>query len=167
MRGFGMILIEPFVHWIHLMAATVWVGGMLFTAIVFAPVARKEIPPQIRGPLFNKVGKRFSKVGWIALTLLVSTGFYKIVSGWESWETFLSPYGTILAAKIFLVLIVALLSILHDFLWGPRLAKFSLSEMDSYEFKRTLSRLTFWARVNVFLVVLILFLAAYLRMNPF
>ena len=149
------------------MAAVIWAGGMVFTAIVLAPIARKEVPPQIRGPLFNKIGKRFSRVGWIALILLIATGTYKIISGWESWENFLSPYGIVLAVKILIVIIVIILSLIHDLIWGPRLAAFSSADMGSDGFKTTLSKLTFWARVNVFLVILILFLAAWLRMNPF
>jgi putative copper resistance protein D len=111
--------------WLHVIAATAWVGGMLFLVVVVVPVLRR---PEIREhapAVFHATGVRFRLVGWIALGTLVTTGtfnllyrgftFGQIVSG----EVFQGHWGTTLATKLTLVAIILVMSAVHDFWVGP------------------------------------------------
>ena len=50
---------------LHLLAAVVWIGGLLFIAII-APTLRKVEPAELRNELFRQIGERFRLVGWTA-----------------------------------------------------------------------------------------------------
>ena len=108
----------------HLVGAMVWVGGMLFLALVVVPVAR-QLPPAERAALFDKVGRRFRAVGWACVALLIATGlvnsWYRGVrwDGVASGGLFGSEFGRVLAAKLALVAVMLVLSAIHDFVLGP------------------------------------------------
>ena len=100
-------------RWLHVVSAIVWIGGMLFLALVLVPVTRRE-DPALRTRLFHAVGVRFRTVGWIALGLLVATGLGNL------W---LNPYLWTLPRfrlKLGLVVGALLLAVVHDFILGPR-----------------------------------------------
>src|SRR6476620_11404806 len=59
---------------IHVLAALLWLGGMLFLGVVGAPVLRAIEPPALRQRLFSELGRRFRAVGWVAVATLVATG---------------------------------------------------------------------------------------------
>ena len=59
---------------LHVLAAMLWLGGMLFLAAVGAPVLRQVEPPALRAQLFRTLGQQFRTVGWIAILTLVVTG---------------------------------------------------------------------------------------------
>lgn len=158
--------LDVFVHWLHLMAAIIWVGGTLFAAFVLTPIVREDLPPQVRYPLFKKIGQRFSRIGWAAITVLILTGAYKLSLVWSDTEIFKSTFGLMLSIKLTLILAMAVLSFLHDFVWGPRLSDQG-GQMSPEEYRKIVSRLSFWARINVVLVIAIVFMGAMIRMNPF
>lgn len=139
---------------------------MIFASLILMPVAREELSPQVRFPLFKKIGVRFRWVSWISLLVLIGTGTYKVfaVAGTLDWMH--SPLGIALLIKFLLVFLMALLSFLHDFVWGLRITALAASPQ-SREYQSTLFHLAFWARVNLVLGTLIVFVAAFIRMNPF
>ncbi|HXF82046.1 MAG TPA: CopD family protein, partial [bacterium] len=109
---------------LHLVAATVWVGGLLFLALVAVPVAR-GLPPGERASLIAALGRRFLPVAWAALAALVVTGFINLGYRGVTWESaasghlFAGSFGRILAVKLVLVVAALTLSALHDFVLGP------------------------------------------------
>ena len=161
-----MLWIDIAVHWLHLMAAAVWAGGMIFAGFVLTPVARRDLPPNVRYPLFKAVGERFAVLGRGALTVLFATGIYKLSQVWNADHFWTSNLGRVISVKLCLVFTMLLLSALHDFVWGPQLAKLA-GRTEAPEYKLTLSRLSFWSGVNMALVITIVFLSATIRMNPF
>ncbi len=161
-----MLWFDVIVHWLHLMAAAIWVGGMIFTGYVLMPVARKELPPPVRHPFFKAVGSRFAVLGNGALLTLVATGTYKLSLIWNSDGFWSSLAGRVIAVKLALVAAMLALTVLHNFVWGPRMMQMA-ARADQPEFKALSLRLAFWSRVNVALVVAIMFLGAFLRINPF
>lgn len=101
-------------RWLHLLAAITWIGGMLFIALVLVPVVRRLPDERLRAPLVQDIGYRFRTVGWIALGVLVVTG---LVNLW--FAPFLlssQPFHL----KLGLVALALGLSVLHDFVLGPR-----------------------------------------------
>ena len=161
-----MLWMDILVHCLHLLAAAVWAGGMIFAGFVLTPVARRDLPPQIRHPLYKAVGKRFAVIGGAALATLIATGIYKLFQIRNADHFWTSHSGRAMSVKLFLVFTMLCLSALHKFVWGPRLAKLS-GRTDAPEYELTLSRLAFWSRVNVAIVIMIVFLGAIIRMNPF
>jgi uncharacterized membrane protein len=59
---------------IHVLAAMLWLGGLLFLAAVGAPVLRRVEPASLRAELFERLGTQFRNVGWVAIAVLVVTG---------------------------------------------------------------------------------------------
>ena len=102
------------VRWLHVVAATTWIGGMLFIALVLVPTARRLEDPALRARLIHETGLRFRTVGWIALGVLVVTGLLNL---WIHPALLSSPR---LHWKVGLVIVALTLSAFHDFILGPR-----------------------------------------------
>ena len=58
---------------VYILSAVVWVGGMLFLALVAVPVARRQ-PAAERSALIGALDRRFRVVGWVCIALLLVTG---------------------------------------------------------------------------------------------
>ena len=111
---------------VHVLAAMLWLGGMLFLGAVGAPVLRGVEPPSLRAALFARLGLRFRTVGWAAIGVLVVTGlvnlhFAGVWRGgrWHDPALWSSPYGHTLAVKLAAVLAMIAISAVHDFVHGP------------------------------------------------
>lgn len=159
-----MIWAEALIHWLHLLAAIIWLGGMIFTAFLLNPILRARLAPEVRLPLIRAVGLRFKYVEWICLGVLLATGLEKLrqMGSWEA--AFEGSYGRILTVKLWGVAGMLVLSFLHTFLWGPRLAALPPGSPGQAALTR---RLVLWARVNLALGLGVVLCAALLRMNPF
>lgn len=112
--------------WLHIVAAALWVGGMLFLVLVLLPAVRRGEGPERTAALVQKVGRRYRDVGWGALGVLAVTGTVNVALrgvGWaDLWEgAFWSgAFGRVLAVKLVLVGITLALSLIHDLVVGPR-----------------------------------------------
>lgn len=111
---------------LHVLAALYWLGGMWFLALVAAPVLRRDLAPEQRALVFQKVGHRFRFQGWLALAVLLVTGVANMqLRGWLRPEVmgeagfWASPLGHALAGKLGMVLVMFALAGIHDFLLGP------------------------------------------------
>jgi copper resistance protein D len=160
---------------VHIVAAIVWVGGMLFLPLVLVPVVRRE-EPRLRAALMSAVGHRFRTVGWVAIVTLLVTGVWNLRNRRLPWETILSgdlfsgTWGRILAVKLALVAVVLALSVVHDFVLGPRSTRLA-QQRDAAGAVQRAERLRRWAswlgRMNALLALAIVFLAvALLRGLP-
>jgi putative copper resistance protein D len=147
----------PFFYWLsvtlHVLAAFVWLGGMLFLGAVGAPVLRGVEPPELRQRLFQLLGERFRTVGWLMIALLVLTGLanmhYRGLLRWEGvlgsaafWRTGL---GTSLAWKLATVAFMLVASAVHDFALGPRAGRATAGSPEALHLRRRAAML---ARVN-------------------
>jgi uncharacterized membrane protein len=137
-------------RFLHVLAALVWIGGMLFVALVLVPVVRAQADPALRARLFHHVGVRFRAVGWAALLLLLATGLANL------W---MRPYLLTLTRfqwKLGLVVLALALAAAHDFVLGPRAGA-----------PRADPRLRAWAswlaRANVVVVLIVVILGLALR----
>ncbi len=113
---------------IHVLAAMLWLGGMFFLGVVGAPVLRSIEPAPLRQRLFQELGSRFRRIGWLAIAVLVVTGVLNLYfHGWLHWDGVLrsgtfwrSSVGRALAAKLIAVALMISISAIHDFVHGPR-----------------------------------------------
>ena len=151
---------------VHLVSAVVWVGGMLFLALVVVPATR-SLPALERGRLIGAIGRRFRTVGWICIGLLAVTGTinagYRGVT-WEQVATgnlLASPFGQLLGVKLLLVALMVGISAVHDFVLGPAATRIvERGHPKAMERAETLRRGASWlGRINTFLGLLVLALA--------
>jgi putative copper export protein/methionine-rich copper-binding protein CopC len=102
----------------HLVAAAIWLGGLLLLALVLWQARRLEAPPAIMA--LRRLVARFSAIATVAIFALTVTGvfssFVQLRSFDQLWST---TYGWVLLAKVALVgatLALALLN--HRFVGG-------------------------------------------------
>lgn len=153
---------------IHIIASITWLGGMLFLVMVMVPLTRREIDsPAEAARLLGQVGRKFRPVAWASIVLLVATGLYIATDQWRvsasdffNGETY---FLKVLQAKVGVVLIVIGLSIIHDFILGPRVTRqleaLRQGGAPSATLRKSRRMLLILARVNMLLVLVILGLA--------
>lgn len=152
---------------VHVLAAFVWVGGMLFLGIVGAPVLRGVEPPALRQELFQRLGIRFRLVGWVAIAVLVITGIINLhYRGWLRWDGVLAEpafwrttTGHALGAKLVAVTLMIVLSAVHDFAIGPAAGRAAAGSPRALELRR---RAALFARINAVLAILVVVAAVLL-----
>jgi uncharacterized membrane protein len=135
---------------LHVLAAVVWIGGMLFLGMVITPVLRGR-PPGERAALLHIVGRRFLKIGWTALAILLVTG----PTMWALLDFRLTP---VLITKLVLVAVILMLSLLHDFSLGPRLVAEMQKGGEGNETLRLRRRVALLARLNTLCAIVVLIL---------
>jgi uncharacterized membrane protein len=101
---------------VHLLAATVWVGGS--TALVFVGVpAIRTLEGEPRGRAMKELGLRWRPLGYGALLVAALTGVALAARDWENTASF----QIVLWVKVALAVCLAVVSYLHNFVLGPRL----------------------------------------------
>lgn len=78
--------------WVHILAATVWIGGMLFLVLVIVPWLRRggRADPAL---FLRETGERFRNVGWTCFGLLLVTGTFTFGSAASVCRTSFVPNG--------------------------------------------------------------------------
>jgi len=100
---------------VHLLAATVWVGGS--TALIFVGVpAIRTLEGEPRGRAMKELGLRWRPIGYGALLVAAVTGVVLAADDWQSTTSFKAVLAV--KAAVFVALLVA--SYLHNFVYGPR-----------------------------------------------
>lgn len=154
--------------YLHIVAAAVWVGGLLFLALVAVPAAR-QLPPPDRARVTALLGRRFLPLAWGALGVLIVTGVINAAYRGVTWEGIVTgrliagPFGRVLVAKLILVAVTLGLSALHDFRIGPaarRLAQRGRADAPGVlRLRRAATRI---GRLNAVLALIIVALAVLL-----
>lgn len=154
---------------LHILAAIVWVGGMLFLALVLGPLSRAW-PEAERARLFQAVGRRFRPIGWTAAAVLVVTGLGQVWLRTAGGIALPTPqFGWLLAVKLLLVGLLLGGQALHDFVWGPQQTALgaSLQKQPDGALARRYARLRhrtrLVARLTTFLALAVVLLGAGLR----
>lgn len=89
---------------LHLLAALVWVGGMFFALLVLRPASVEVLAPPLRLPLWESVFKRFFRWVWVAIAVLLVTGygvvfaFYGGFGGTRPFVHIMSASGLVMIA---------------------------------------------------------------------
>jgi len=96
---------DTFRVFLHVTAATVWVGGQLTLA---------GLVPGLRGISADApraVARRFNRIAWPAYGVLVVTGIWNIVDVAPTWDT---EYGRTVMVKILVVVASGVAAFLHS-----------------------------------------------------
>lgn len=70
----------PLLLLLHVLGATIWVGGMFFAYVCLRPVAAAQLAPPQRLPLWHAVLRRFFLWVWIAVPLLLVSGLAMLLA---------------------------------------------------------------------------------------
>ncbi len=106
---------------LHLLAASVWMGGLLALVVAIGPLLRKSGPENI---LAREGLGRFGIVAAISLAAVITTGLYKSGEQVASLDALLvTQYGQTLILKVYLVLFVAVIGLFNAAALHPRVAR--------------------------------------------
>ena len=101
---------------VHLLAASVWVGGS--TALIFVGVpAIRSLEGESRGRAMKELGLRWRPLGYGSLLVAALTGIALAARDWEDTTAF----QIVLWVKVALAVCLVVVSYLHNFVLGPRL----------------------------------------------
>lgn len=113
---------------LHLIAATIWVGGHLVLSIAFLPEALRKREPQI---ILNFESK-FGKVGLSALATLIITGIWMAFdfnATIGTWFSFASPIESVVSTKLSLLLLTFAFALNAQIRVIPKLSPKNLNVM--------------------------------------
>jgi copper resistance protein D len=109
---------------VHVVAAAVWVGGVVALTLVAVPVAQRQEDAGVRGALLRDFGRRWRPLGWGALGVAILTGI-PVAERWNAFDPDVlldTRFGRLLLLKSGLVVLLVALSTAHARL-GPVLAR--------------------------------------------
>ena len=155
-RLFDIILV-----WIHLTAATFWVGGMLFLSLVAVPLLKKDPDPSSAQRGFINMARRFRTLVWIALSLLVITGSI-LLPNQVDISISLGEWPPAVLIKLILVLLLIGISLAHEKLIAQKVrtlkekptSELAVVEKLLLRFSPVISRLTLLLGLAILLAAL-------------
>ncbi len=154
--------------WLHIVAACVWVGSMVFFAAVVVPVLHRPETRSHAPALLRLIGARFRVLGWAALATLLITGalnlHYRGISWTELHESrfWSGGFGRLLAWKLVLVGLVLGMTALHDVLVGQNAVRMLTESPTSMRAVRTRTIASWLGRSTLLASLAILVLAVWL-----
>jgi len=153
--------VSTITDFLHVLATTTWIGGMIYTNAVLMP-SLSAIEPSQRGKLIGAVSKRFTLFAWSSIIILVITGFMVTPSG-VLFNTS-NTYGITLTIKHVVVLVMIVIGLLITFVISPKLMSLapSADEKPAPDYLKAQGQLALLARVNLVLGILVLLLAVML-----
>jgi len=105
--------------YLHVIAISVWLGGVVAFSYVAMPSARVEDPKDLGRTIW-----RFSLTALVAVAVIVTTGTLQSLNRLVLIEDLVeTPYGIALLAKILLLVGLLGLGALNLFVWGPRMRR--------------------------------------------
>ena len=134
------------IHWVHLLAAVLAVGGVVFVRLVLIPSAASD---EDASPFVQKAIDRFRPILWACIGLLLVSGLYNVFLVAVRGGFAVTGYSHILMTKIVLALVM------FGIAFGLTLPGDPTSGLKA---NRKL-----WLSVNVILGMVVLFMSAYLR----
>lgn len=143
--------IEKLVLFFHNLAVAVWIGGMIFLALLGAEV--EKLGPDFR-PIMGKMSKRFSQLAMLSVLTLIVTGI--LLTFWHGGRARVQG-DLVLNLKHLAVFLVIVDGAYLGFKVVPKLEK--LTAEKSPEAKVWQKKLKIASTLNLILGILIVFLA--------
>ncbi|MDA0748967.1 MAG: CopD family protein [bacterium] len=135
-------------QWVHLFAAALAVGGVVFLRFVLLPSVQ-DLQEAERKAFMDRVLKRFKVVLHASIGLLLLSGMYNMLVVAMHGGLTVAAYLHVLLTKVFLVLILFTIAILLT-VPGEAFAGMKANRKK-------------WLAINTVLGAVVLFLSAYLR----
>lgn len=165
-----MAVADVIVTWIHLICASIWVGGSIFIGIVLVPVLKSytKSVEELVG-LMVKIGRRFNKITVPAFAILIASGIYTSRPFFGDPNALVeSSYGLILLIKIVLVIATVATYVVHVKMLNADIERKIMSGHGGSVYVQSIrSKIIHLGRIIVVLSILILLLAALLDSGGF
>jgi putative copper export protein len=108
---------------LHVLSASVWVGGTVALVFVGVPAIR-QLHGEARAVAMRTLGRRWRPIGWSAMAVAVLSGLWLTERHGGFHEAALdTDFDRTLIAKSALVALLVVGGVLHDFVLGPRLQR--------------------------------------------
>ncbi len=148
--------VESITSFVHILAWTAWVGGIIYMVLVLLP-SLGAIEPANARVLMGGLSKRFTRIAWTSIILLIITGVMQMQPG--TLFDFSTQYGIFLNLKLSSVLIMILIALYVTFSLFPKVKKLAPApgEEPSAEFIILQGRLPMLVKINVLLGILVIF----------
>ncbi len=105
--------------YLHVIAISIWLGGVVAFSYVAMPSARSDDPRALGRTIW-----RFSLTGLVAVAVVITTGVLQSLDRLVLLEDLVeTPYGIALLAKIVLLTFLLGLGALNLLVWGPRMRR--------------------------------------------
>jgi len=110
-------------HWLHLMSAILWIGGLGLLMMAVVPSLKKSVPGELVKPLANAIYRRYQRIiGALMLIILVTGGiniaYVNRLMKTTTGEGFTNPYIIALGIKLFFVMCLMTL-FLYNVIFPP------------------------------------------------
>lgn len=113
------VFLPFFADWLHVLAASLWMGGLLGFTIVFFGGLLETIPEDQRTKLRRRAVRRFSGIATWVVTTLLATGLYAALLHVPSLVALVeTPYGRVLLVKLGFVAILLAIGLANRLLAG-------------------------------------------------
>ena len=108
---------------VHLLSATVWVGGTIALVFVGVPAIRR-LEGEARATAMKALGRRWRPLGWSAMGIAIVSGLWltDLHHGFNS-AALSSDFDRTLILKSILVALLCGGALIHDYVLGPRLQR--------------------------------------------
>lgn len=147
--------------WLHILAATVWVGPQVFLFAAAVPAVRTIEDAKERARVMRLITTRFGYLAWGAMLVLVVTGIGNMYEHDEDIDfLFDRNWGTIFEVKMTLVILTVILTAVHSFVIGPRMLAMQESVVAEAQIASMRRVSIIISAVNALLALGILFSAA-------
>jgi putative copper export protein len=157
--------------YLHILSATVWIGGIAFLVLVVVPWLRAG-GRGVAGAFLLETGERFRSVGWICFAVLLVTGGFNLWIRGVTPGRFLQPewlassFGRMVLFKLSAFGAVLVAGIFHDFVIGPAAARAILADPESQEAGRLRRQAAMLGRVDALLALILVGLGVMLVRGP-
>ena len=117
-------LLRAFILWLHLLAAIIWIGGLVFQVLVVFPTLAQAAPTGERTRLALSLEARFRVIMWLAVGMVLFTGLVNLMNVWYATVVTAGSippiFVPVLSVKLALVLGMIALQAVQQLLVQPR-----------------------------------------------
>lgn len=132
---------DAFLKFLHVAAAIVWLGGMVFLLASLRPAAHALLAPAQRLPLMADVLGRFFPAVWISIAVLLLTGLHRLAAAGRG-----APLGWHLMAGIGIVMVLVFA---HIWFAPWRRLRAAVAAQDWPAGGRNIAQIALLAKVNM------------------
>jgi copper transport protein len=119
----NILVFAVLVDWLHLLAASLWVGGMMYISTTYLPVLKGRSLKECASSLLSTL-PRYSPLAITGVIIMAVSGPFNATVHMNSWAQLISTaYGRALVVKVLLVCALLVTSAIHVRIFRPRLAK--------------------------------------------
>jgi putative copper export protein len=108
---------------VHLLSASVWVGGTVALVFVGVPAVRL-LEGEARATAMRGLGRRWRPLGWSAMGIAILSGLWLTdLHGGLNSAALSTDFDRTLIVKSVLVVLLCAGALVHDYVLGPRLQR--------------------------------------------